>query len=107
MEPEEGTTLFDRTVFRWLWEGPPLEATQAFDLRIWSAEEEQQGAPRRGAISPTQDTQAEVNLRYVPAFQDYGPGDYYWAVVVVEIGPDGSPGVIGDWGEVRKFVYGR
>jgi hypothetical protein len=48
-----------------------------------------------------------VNLRYVPAFEDYGPGDYYWTVVVVEIGSDGSPTVIGDWGEKRRFVYGR
>lgn len=107
LEPEDGVTPFDRTVFKWLWEGPPLEANQAFDLRIWSAQEEQRGTLKRGAISPTQDTQAEVNLRYVPAFEDYGPGDYYWTVVVVEIGSDGSPAVIGDWGEKRRFVYGR
>ncbi len=107
LEPKDGATLLDRTVFRWLWEGPPLRANQAFDLRIWSAPEEQQGSLKRGAISPTQDTQAEVNLRYVPAFQDYGPGDYYWTVVVVEIRSDGSPVLIGEQGEKRRFVYGR
>lgn len=107
LEPENGATLLDRTVFRWLWEGPPLGANQAFDLRIWSAQEEQQDAPKRGAISPTQDTQAEVNLPYVPAFRDYGPGDYYWTVVVVEISSDGSSAVIAEGGEKRRFVYGR
>lgn len=105
LEPEEGATPLDRTVFKWRWEGPPLEENQAFDLRIWSVQEEQRGALRRGAIAPTQDTQAEVNLRYAPAFQDYGPGDYYWSVVVVKIGPDGSPTVIGKWGGPRRFVY--
>jgi hypothetical protein len=107
LEPKDGETLLDRVVFKWLWEGPPLKAIQAFDLRIWSAQEEERGAIRRGAISPTQGTQAEVDLRYVPAYQDYGPGDYYWTVVVVEIGSDGLPVMIGEWGEKRRFVYRR
>jgi hypothetical protein len=107
LEPKDGETLLDRAVFKWQWEGPPLGVGQVFDLRIWSVQEEQRGAPKRGAISPTQDTQAEVDLRYVPAFQDYGPGDYYWTVLVVEVGADGSPVVIGEWGEKRRFVYRR
>jgi hypothetical protein len=107
LEPKDGETLLDRTVFKWLWEGPPLKADQAFDLRIWSAQEEERGAVRRGAISPMQGTQAEVDLQYVPAYQDYGPGDYYWTVVVVEIGSDGSSVMIGEWGEKRRFVYRR
>jgi hypothetical protein len=107
LEPKDGETLLDRAVFNWLWQGPSLKANQAFDLRIWSAQEEQRGAIRRGAISPTQGTQAEVDLRYVPTVQDYGPGDYYWTVLVVEIGSDGSPVVVGEWGEERRFVYRR
>ena len=107
LEPEGGATLLDRAIFKWLWEGPPLGSNQAFDLRIWSAQEEQRGTLKRGAISPTQDMQVEVNLQYVPAVEDYGPGDYYWTVVVVEISSGGSPAVIGEWGEKRRFVYGR
>ena len=105
LEPADGATPLERTVFRWEWTGTPLAANQAFDLRIWSALEEQAGRPRRGAVAPTRETQVEVDLRYVPAIQEYGAGDYYWTVVVVELGADGSPQVVGRWGEAWRLVY--
>jgi hypothetical protein len=105
VEPGDGRTPFERAVFEWEWRGQPLAENLAFDLRIWSAEEQQLGAERRGAVAPTRGTQAEVLLSYVPAIQDYGPGDYYWTVVVVEVMPEGPPKVVGEWGEARRFVY--
>jgi len=105
LEPADGATPVDRAVFRWEWIGPPLAEKLAFDLRIWSAQEEQAGRPRRGAVAPIRETQVEVDLRYVPAIQEYGPGDYYWTVVVVEFSADGSLKVVGQWGEAWRFVY--
>jgi hypothetical protein len=103
--PHDGATPTHRTVFRWFWNGPPLEENQAFDLRIWSAQEEQAGDPRRGAVIPTQELYAEVDLQFVPAIQDYGAGDYYWTVVVVQTRANDSARVIGEWGESRRFVF--
>jgi hypothetical protein len=105
LEPIDGATLPERTLFRWQWNGPALGEGQAFELRIWSAQEEQSGSSRRGAVAPTQDTQTEVALSYVPAIQDYGPGDYFWTVVAVELRTDGPARLVSAWGESRRFVY--
>jgi hypothetical protein len=91
--------------FRWQWTGPSLKPNQAFDLRIWSVQEEQQGHTPRGAVAPTRHTETSVNLPFAPAIQDHGPGDYYWTVVVVEMSVDGSSRVVGPWGERRPFVF--
>jgi hypothetical protein len=93
--PGDGVTTLDRMVFEWAWGGPSLEENQAFDLRIWSAQEQQSGGPRRGVVPPTKQTSVEVSLAAVPAIIDYGPGDYFWTVVVVELQDDGSPRVAG------------
>ena len=103
--PGDGITAFDRMVFEWTWDGPPLKENQAFDLRIWSVQEEEKGSPRRGVIPPTEETRVEVSLPAVPAIAEYGPGEYLWTVVIVEIGADGSPRVAGTWGESRRLVY--
>jgi hypothetical protein len=105
LEPAAGSELTSIHRFAWQWSGPPLTETHAFDLRIWSEEEEQTGKPRRGAVAPTQDTQVDVDLQYAPAIQNYGSGDYYWTVVVVKLIPGGSTRVVGEWGEKRKFSY--
>lgn len=102
--PGDGVTALDAMIFQWAWEGPPLAENQAFDLRVWSVQEDQLGSPRRGVAPPTRDTQLQVSLPAVPAIKDYGPGDYLWTVVVVEIGADGSPLVVGVWGESRRLV---
>jgi hypothetical protein len=105
IDPADGATPPNRVTFRWEWNGPPLGDNQAFDLRIWSEQEEQQGLPRRGAVAPTRDTQVEVNLTSVPAIESYGPGTFYWTVIVVEIQPGGPPKEIGQWGQVWRLVY--
>ncbi|MEJ2732961.1 MAG: hypothetical protein P8189_05210 [Anaerolineae bacterium] len=105
LEPEDGVELAGMQRFTWQWNGPSLGENYAFDLRIWSLREDQEEKPRRGAATPTQDTQTEVALSYVPAIADYGPGDYYWTVVVVKVGAGGSPQVVGEWGEKRRFTY--
>jgi hypothetical protein len=103
--PDEGITASGRMVFEWAWEGPVLEENQAFDLLIWSAQEEEKGSPRRGVVPPTKDTRAEVSLPAAPAIADFGPGDYFWTVVVVEMAADGPPRVTGTWGEIRRLVF--
>ena len=103
--PDDGVTAFDRLVFEWAWDGPPLKENQAFDLRIWSVQEEETGSPRRGVVPPTKDTRVEVSLPAAPAIVDFGPGDYFWSVVIVEVRADGSPRVAGVWGESRRLVY--
>jgi hypothetical protein len=105
LEPVDGVTQLDRVTFRWEWKGAPLRENQAFDVRIWSEQEELKGGPRRGAAAPTRDTQVEVDLRFVPAIQDFGRGTYYWTVIVVEVQPGGPPKEVGQWGEVRRLVY--
>jgi hypothetical protein len=105
LEPAAGLELSGKQRFTWQWSGPPLPETYAFDLRIWSEEEERTGQPRRGAVAPTQDTQADVDLQYVPAIQNYGSGGYYWTVVVVKLIPGGSTSIVGEWGEKRSFTY--
>ena len=103
--PAAGVTALERMVFEWAWDGPPLGDNQGFDLRIWSAQEEAQGGPRRGVAPVTKETSIEVSLAAVPAVLDYGPGDYFWTVILVEVNADGSPVVVGAWGESRSLVY--
>ncbi len=105
LEPKDGVQLAGLQRFTWQWNGPSLGEDHAFDLRIWSFQEDQEEKPRRGAATPTQDTEIEVALSYVPAIADYGPGDYYWTVVVVKVGAGGIPQVVGEWGEKRRFTY--
>lgn len=105
LEPAAGATLRGTVTFRWQWTGPSLQPNQAFDLRIWSAQEEQQGLSPRGAVAPGRAPEASVNLPFAPAVQDYGPGDYYWTVVVVQMSVDGSSRIVSQWGERRPFVY--
>lgn len=105
LEPADGVTASGRLAFRWQWAGPPLKDKQAFDLRIWSEQEQQRGSARRGAVALTKETRVEVDLAYVPAIRDFGPGIYYWSVVLVESQADGPPQVIGTWGESRTLVY--
>ena len=100
--PIPGDTLVDRARFQCQWDGPPLPAGYAFDLRIWSEREEKAGAVPRGAVEPTRKTEADVTLEYVPAME-FGEGNYYWTVVVVQATK--PPKVVGQWGEKRWFVY--
>ena len=46
-----------------------------------------------------------MDLPFVPAIQDFGPGDYFWTVVVVEVRSGASPAVISEWGKAQQFVY--
>ena len=103
--PGDGITASDRMVFEWAWDGPALQENHAFDLRVWSAQEEEKGSTRRGVVAPTQETRVEVSLPSVPAVADFGPGDYFWTVVIVEMAADGSTRVAGTWGESRRLVY--
>ena len=103
--PSDGVTVLETMVFEWAWDGSPLQENQAFDLRIWSVQEEQRGGPRRGVVPPTKDTQVSVALPAVPAILDYGQGDYLWTVVVVDLSAEGPPELISAWGQIWRLVY--
>jgi hypothetical protein len=108
--PEHNASLQEKATFGWQYGGPPLGAGQAFDLRVWSKQHESGIGrdQRRGALAPTDQSEAEIELASVPAIQQYGPGVYYWTVVVVQVPacyPTCSLTVIGEWGEEREFSY--
>jgi hypothetical protein len=97
--------LSDVSLFKWQWNAPSLAGNQAYELRIWSEEEEQKGWPRRGAVAPTQDKQVEVDLQYVPAIMNYGSGNYFWGVVIVEVDSGKTSKVLVEGSEKRSFTY--
>jgi eukaryotic-like serine/threonine-protein kinase len=110
--PEAEAELRGRQRFAWSGDLPPdgLYPTRVadnascfFDLRIWSQQEEVSNVEPRGAVELTRRNEVEIDLAAVPAIRQYGPGAYYWTVVVVEGGP--QPRVVGAWGEERSFRY--
>ena len=102
LAPAATDQLTGRARFGWQWNGPSLADNQAFELRIWSQEEEDAGGEPQGAISPTKRAEAEVDLEGVPTVKEHGPGVYYWAVVVVDTS---THQVLETWGEKRTFLY--
>jgi tRNA A-37 threonylcarbamoyl transferase component Bud32 len=102
LSPAAGEQLSGRIRFGWRWDGAPLAADQAFQLRIWSQAQEDSGAEPPVAAEPSQQTFVEVELGNVPAVREHGPGVYYWTVVVVDAA---NQRVVGDWGEKRLFNY--
>lgn len=103
LEPDPDSALRGQVRFHWQWDGPALSESHFFDLRIWSQQEEDAGVAPRGAVELTKETETEVDLQYAPATVDFGPGVYYWSVVVVE-GRE-NPKVVGQWGEKRRLYY--
>jgi hypothetical protein len=108
--PENNASFQKKGHFAWQYTGPPLQSDQAFDVRIWSKQYEQDIArgQRRGATAPTGNTEVEIDLAGVPAIQQYGGGDYDWTVVIVQLPdcyPQCPPTIIGEWGEERPFAY--
>ena len=87
--------------FEWQWDGPPLPENAKFDLRIRS---EKQREMREGAVEPTTGTSTVVDLQYVPVIKKYGPGRYFWTVVVMDTQ---TRKVVGEWGEEREFSYSQ
>lgn len=107
LNPGSGGGLSGKPSFVWQWNQAALPADHYFDLRIWSEKEQNlSNNQKRGAIAPTKNTRAEVDLEGVPAISDYGTGTYYWTVVVVQkLCADCDPTIAGQWGEERMFVY--
>lgn len=108
LQPGDGEALAGRVAFTWQWEAGQLPEDYAFDLRIWSPVEGRSSA--RGADEPSRQSTLDVDLQFVPAIQDFGPGLYNWGVVVVWIpcrlpAEECRPQVVSDWSEVRTFTY--
>jgi tRNA A-37 threonylcarbamoyl transferase component Bud32 len=102
LTPAATDQLAGRARFGWQWNGPSLADSQAFELRIWSQEEQDAGVAPRAAVAPTKGTDAEVDLEGVPTIREHGAGTYYWTVVVVDTR---TQQVLGEWTEGRKFFY--
>jgi serine/threonine protein phosphatase PrpC len=108
-EPADGETLSGTVTFSWQWDHEPLPEGVAFDLRLWSHQEDPSEARR--AADPTHRTTVEVDLQYAPVTQEFGPGVYYWTVVVVWdpcLPTEGSVcqlQVVSEGGERRMFIY--
>ena len=103
LAPVPEDTLIGVGHFAWQWEGPSLPADHYFDLRIWSAREDQAGVEPRGAVELTRGTEADLLMEFVPAVRDYGEGQYYWSVIVVRRGD--PPQFAGEWAPKRWFIY--
>lgn len=103
VEPSPDSEVRGNVRFRWLWDEPPLAEPHYFDLRIWSQQEQDANIEPRGAVELTRQTETDVNLQWAPAIVDFGPGVYYWTVVVVK--GQQNPKVVGQWGEKRRLYY--
>lgn len=98
-QPDNEVALSGQVTFRWQWAGPPLEANQGFELRIW-----QEGQPYHyGAASPTQETQIQINLSAAYGIQQGTGGQYFWTVVVVQRDPYET---LGAEAAPRTFTFG-
>jgi serine/threonine protein kinase len=102
MRPDAGEQLTGMVHFEWSWTGPALGAGQAFQLRLRSKQEQEANAEPQSMVPPTTQMMADVDLQGVPAIQKYGPGTYFWTVVVVDT-TTGS--VVSEAGEERWFDY--
>jgi serine/threonine protein kinase len=102
LSPGAGEGLAGMTRFEWQWAGPSLGADHAFNLLIWSQQEEDAGVQPQPAVEPTQDTSAEVDLSVLPTIQEHGPGRYYWTIIVVDTRTETAAG---EWGEQRWFEH--
>jgi serine/threonine protein kinase len=102
MIPNAGQQLTGNAQFQWVWTGSALGANQAFDLRIRSEQEKNTNVEPRSVMPPTTQTTVDVDLGGVPTVQQFGPGTYFWTVVVVDTA---AGSVVSEWGEERWFDY--
>jgi serine/threonine protein kinase len=102
LSPPVDDKLSAQAHFEWQWNGPALSANQAFELHIWSKEEEEAQSSTQRATAPTTQTAVDVDLQTVPTVQKFGPDTYFWTVIVVDTN-DGS--VLSAAGEKRSFNY--
>jgi hypothetical protein len=104
VNPVPDARLSSGVLFQWQWDGQPLPEGLAFDLLIWSEEEDQehQGQGAFGVIDTKQCLECEVDLDYVHTIVEHGEGIYYWTIVVVQEDPYER---VGMWAEKRSFTY--
>jgi hypothetical protein len=92
--PEEGAEITDRTTdFVWEWTGPPLDANQAFEVRLWHADDPFHYGAHDARLSAQDVRQVHdtdilrLDLNGAYALQEHGPGDYFWSVGIVATEP--------------------
>jgi len=92
--PRDGANIgTDSIDFGWKWNGPPLTANQAFEIRLWSQDDSHHyGAHNaqesNALVHQVGDTYtARLDLNGAYSFIQHGPGRYNWSVAIVEIEP--------------------
>lgn len=103
LTPRSGDRLTGKVRFQWMWTNRELENYMAFDLRIWSRQEQERAIKPRAA-SLTREMAVDVDLDSLPTIREHGPGTYFWTVVIVDTG---TGRVVSPEGEVRSFTYAR
>ncbi len=103
LDPKPDELLSGNRRFVWQWNHGELAEGLAFDLLICSEEEKARNWKAcNGVIPPQRETWAEVDVGGVATVVEHGEGTYYWTVIVVV---KGKPDRIGEWGELRPFVF--
>lgn len=103
LSPGPNAQLRGKVRFQWMWTGRDLENYMAFELRIWSRQEQEMGLKPRAA-PPTREMAVDVDLDGLPTIQEHGPGTYFWTVVILDTG---TGRVVSPEGEIRPFTYVR
>jgi hypothetical protein len=102
LTPTAADRLTGHARFEWEWNDAALAEDQAFELHVWSQQEDGAGTGARGAIARTRETATVVDLDRVPTIEEHGSGAYYWTVVVVDTG---TQRVVGQLLQTRTFWY--
>lgn len=94
LSPAEGSTISSPTIdFFWWRTGPPLTENQAFEIRIWHADDPAHFGAHDAQYSDRLIRQiddfytASLTLNGVHSIAIHGPGEYRWSVAIVEINP--------------------
>lgn len=84
IEPHDGDRVSGPTTFVWEWNGQPLAENQAFEVRVWSAEQPY----HYGATGLVRSTSVTFDIAGAYGVQQGGTGrSYFWTVALVEQDP--------------------
>jgi hypothetical protein len=69
--------------FSWRWDGRPLAANEAFEVRLWK-----DGQPAHfGAAEPTRNFSLPIDVGSAYGVRQGGSGQYWWTVALVQMNP--------------------
>lgn len=83
VQPQEGASLQGTVTFMWDYSLEDLSAGYAFQVLIWGGDPNRANAPGIAELTPALSQQIDLDA-ILP--QQGGPGQYFWSVVIVEVG---------------------